>query len=661
MIKLVDIPSLLTRTNIYRSGPALLAFSLAMCAYSLRTWRRNGVACDELLFLPGSVHGQRHGLDGTATNANATETPRENVGEGDAAAGWNANTATSSLDMELTARTSTPDASPGPRRNRALSQESSISSIQEFANSWDDGDDENDFFINDQPQQQQQQLPQQPGPVPRNERPHQHSRVERFQENHPRITRFGSFFFFRSSSTSTQSAEYAPSGPSVVGAAMDLSMPILFNFHLFIEAYNHHSDDSSIPPQVLPMIFLSVLIFRSFFPPGRRLRFWGTMRFTVGAPWHPTSFRDCFVGDVLTSLVRPCQDVLFALSYYFTVVWGTISGRYGLSESGDYLESSWILHNVVLPSAAILPLWWKFLQTLRQAHDTQQRWPHLGNALKYLTACVVILYGMTHPEDRRSPWWLVSFGLATIYQIAWDTLVDWELFVIEPRQSQATDFDDAWFTRIYSYSPNSQFLSLLDNCVRPLRKTVLSRIPSYRQIKLRSQRLYKSETFYYKIFAFNAVFRFTWMLCFIPAYHLSRTGVEHITTFSSDTNSYVGVLLPVFEILRRTFWGFLYLENKTIRMHQEGGGNPYSRVDRRDEDDVDQDNMEHGSDMSDSSSKVHLPSWLLGSPLHQQEIKCWDRIKGLFECNEDMRHRLFIAELSVWAFAFVGFGLWATG
>jgi len=50
------------------------------------------------------------------------------------------------------------------------------------------------------------------------------------------ITRIGSFFFFRNNVTSTHNAAYAPSGPSVVGAALDLSLPTLFNFHLFIEA-----------------------------------------------------------------------------------------------------------------------------------------------------------------------------------------------------------------------------------------------------------------------------------------------------------------------------------------------------------------------------------------------------------------------------------------
>lgn len=33
-----------------------------MAAFSLRTWRRNGVACDELIFLPGTQHGHEIGV-----------------------------------------------------------------------------------------------------------------------------------------------------------------------------------------------------------------------------------------------------------------------------------------------------------------------------------------------------------------------------------------------------------------------------------------------------------------------------------------------------------------------------------------------------------------------------------------------------------------------
>ena len=47
---------------ISQTGPALVAFTLMMAAFSLRTWRRNGVACDELIFLPGTQHGHRIGV-----------------------------------------------------------------------------------------------------------------------------------------------------------------------------------------------------------------------------------------------------------------------------------------------------------------------------------------------------------------------------------------------------------------------------------------------------------------------------------------------------------------------------------------------------------------------------------------------------------------------
>ncbi len=59
-----------------------MAFTLMMSALSLRMWRRNGVACDELMFLPGTPLGASHGIDSPAVTP--IEQPRN---EGDAAAG----------------------------------------------------------------------------------------------------------------------------------------------------------------------------------------------------------------------------------------------------------------------------------------------------------------------------------------------------------------------------------------------------------------------------------------------------------------------------------------------------------------------------------------------------------------------------------------------
>merc|ERR1711862_165623 len=44
--------------RVYR-GPGLLAFTLCCIAYSLRIWRRNGIACDEILFLPDTIYAEK--------------------------------------------------------------------------------------------------------------------------------------------------------------------------------------------------------------------------------------------------------------------------------------------------------------------------------------------------------------------------------------------------------------------------------------------------------------------------------------------------------------------------------------------------------------------------------------------------------------------------
>ena len=694
------------------TGPALMAFTLIMAAFSLRTWRRNGVACDELIFLPGTPHGQLHlhgidsASDGQTTNSSNARDRRtsgassstvmeesngRNSGEADVAAGIATSLAPSrgSMLQQASNRKNTNNSSLGAPsapecelsnvRSRSVQGQdlSLVPSSHEFAYSWDEeeegeqssnhgcldasGHGDEEVALTSSPHGHDRNTLDRRNTTDDNPDEDDNSDPHRFREVRPRITRIGSFFFFRSSVTSTQNADYAPSGPSVVGAAIDLSIPTLFNFHLFIEAYNHiASGESETPAKILPLIFLSVLIVRTVVPPGRRGRFWSVMKFTFMAPFHQVRFRDAFVGDIVTSLVRPLQDILFALSYYVTVIWGTVTGSLSLSESGDALERSWLLHNVVLPSCALLPLWWKFLQTLRQSYDTGQRWPHLGNAFKYLSATLIILYGMTHPENRRSSLWIVSFVACIIYQIFWDVFMDWDLLVIVPRGDETLDLENSWCTSRASFQANSYILYLNMVFVQPLKdatRWIVIKVPRLRQIQLRPRRLYKDQTFYWRILAYNVIFRFAWMLCFIPAYRLSPSGREHVTTFSSDTNSYVGVLLPVAEILRRTFWGFLLLEKETIKM--QDGDPSYTRL-NMDRDEV-------GDDASASSEhdekSRYLPAWLGTQQQLQQNAASNSRLalfNDLFVFSDDTIHKMFIAELSAWAVAFVGFGLWAT-
>ena len=302
------------------------------------------------------------------------------------------------------------------------------------------------------------------------------------------------------------------------------------------------------------------------------MHFWRTMKFTFTAPFHTVRVRDEFIGDCLTSWVRPSQDLFFAFSYYCTVIYGTVSGKYGLTESGELLADSWILHNVIMPAFAILPLWLKYLQTLRQAYDSNQRWPYQGNSFKYLSSSLVIIYGIVHPEKRRTVAWLACFVVALIYQIVWDVVVDWQLFEIQRDITIVTDSGvpdtEGSCCATSSFRPENRCLLMIQMyLIQPVLdryQRIRAQIPSWRQIQLRSQRLYKTEAFYWKIFAFNTLTRFTWMCCFIPAYHVSRS--RTVLTSTSDVNSYWGVLLPACEIFRRTLWGFLYMEKETLKV-----------------------------------------------------------------------------------------------
>jgi hypothetical protein len=485
------------------------------------------------------------------------------------------------------------------------------------------------------------------------------NRIQRWGENHPRIAGLATLFFFRNSGpTSNSSAAYAPSGPAVFGAALDLSMPVLFNFHLFIEAFNHIQgpDGSETPAKILPLIFLSVLIVRTMIPPGRRLRFWGTMKFTFTAPFHTVRVRDEFIGDCLTSWVRPSQDLFFAFSYYCTVIYGTVSGKYGLTDSGELLADSWILHNVIMPAFAILPLWLKYLQTLRQAYDKNQRWPYQGNSFKYLSSSLVIIYGIVHPEQRRTVAWLSCFVAALIYQIVWDVVMDWQLFEIQRDITILTDAGvpdtEGNCCSTSSCRPENRCMLMIQMyLIQPILdryQRIRAQIPSWRQVQLRSQRLYKTEAFYWKIFAFNTLTRFTWMCCFIPAYHVSRS--RTVLTSTSDVNSYWGVLLPACEIFRRTLWGFLYMEKETLKMMETDA--KYQRVlgiESGDDDEMDDINSKFDNHRSFRTG--FLPTWLD----NQQQV-AQNAATTSVKQREEFIRQLFVFELYVWAAAFVVLG-----
>lgn len=530
--------------------------------------------------------------------------------------------------------------------------------------------------------------------------------------------RLGLHQFIRSKPLESEMT-YAPSGPSVAGAAVDLCLPVLFNFHMFFllsqqraadiaaamaeaatdasakSAANGDADDDDdktpkdtdaadiaqpdgLNPRVLPLIFLSVLFIRAAFPPKARRRFWGTIKYTICAPFYAVYFRDAFIGDVFTSLVRPIQDLVYCLFYYSVSVWAMFSSTSSLDEAGDILKNSWVLHNFALPACAVLPLWWKFLQTLRQAKDSGQHWPHLGNAFKYLTAALVIFYAMANPEGRRGKIWIASFLGAMFYQIWWDIWMDWELLEVVPRGSSSVQPTLSEETRLcscltISSIPGSSYLliPLHRYIVRPFVSTWhrLWTFVTGNKIALRSKRLYARDAFYWRVLAYNVCFRFIWMLSFIPAYHFSMKSGTEVPTLSIDFRTYVGAFISIAELIRRCLWCVIKLELETIKVTDTereyeplvGGIDGTSRhlnLNTMDEKFGDKQDPMH---FMVSALKFESQALMLKGGINPKSMQPGGQGQASRRqwCNfsESFLRKAFVAELVVWVVAFVGLGI----
>jgi len=281
-----------------------------------------------------------------------------------------------------------------------------------------------------------------------------------------------------------------------------------------------------IAAPVFPILLCFICAIKAFFPWNkRRYHFWTVMSYTISAPMYQISFRDGFVGDIFTSMVRPLQDIAFTMFYLFSGLQGWWIYRDQTTEEDiiQPVENSWLLHTVVLPACMLSPLWWRYCQTLRQCYEHKTRWPYLGNSFKYFFAAQVVLFGVFDPGNKNNTLWLTSFILATLYQLVWDVFMDWELFVWDKKS---------------------------------------------RTFEMRRNRLYTRKSVYIAIFILNILLRFCWTLNFLPVRYLSPTGAL-LYTFSADFSTFISPTLACAEIIRRTVWGFLRFELEVIKVMSE--------------------------------------------------------------------------------------------
>jgi hypothetical protein len=80
---------------------------------------------------------------------------------------------------------------------------------------------------------------------------------------------------------------------------------------------------------------------------------WTILSYTIGAPMYHVTFRDGFIGDIITSSVRPLQDVAFTVFYLVSGLNGWWKQSYDLDAADLPLESNWLLHTFILPMCMV--------------------------------------------------------------------------------------------------------------------------------------------------------------------------------------------------------------------------------------------------------------------------------------------------------------------
>ena len=223
-----------------------------------------------------------------------------------------------------------------------------------------------------------------------------------------------------------------------------------------------------------------------------------------------------FVGDFLTSMVKPLIDVFYSLCFFLSGEFFRPLAEISSSDTCSIGASTGWFSTVVVPIIILGPYWLRLMQCLRRYVDSGKRHPHLPNAFKYALSMVVTVFGVFQKDlSGQNNWtpyqiiWRLAYLSSTIYSWNWDVRKDW---------------------------------SLVDRTTG----------------RLRPRRMVAGgDTWpYYSAAAADLVLRFAWAYTLIPDQNQGALGVGLGMAMAPVT--------AALEILRRTMWSVFRLENEHL-------------------------------------------------------------------------------------------------
>jgi hypothetical protein len=160
------------------------------------------------------------------------------------------------------------------------------------------------------------------------------------------------------------------------------------------------------------------VVYKLFFPWEHRWRTWAAIVNVASAPYGALAFKHACIAEVLTSMTKVLADAAYTACFFVSGEW---------SDAGVVTCSSRPFYvGVAAPLAHSLPLWFRFMQTIKQYSDTGCRWPYLGNAFKYALAQAVILFGVFNPHLITLESVSGSESVrVTMYHVIWLLAISW--------------------------------------------------------------------------------------------------------------------------------------------------------------------------------------------------------------------------------------------